>query len=336
MPEVRSPEIAEASPTNAGEGLDLAIVIVTYNVRDLLRSCLASIPIGSGQGEESLRSRVYVVDNGSTDESLNMVRTEFPQYTTLLSEKGAGYALANNLAIRQARTDLGGVWPRYVLLLNPDTELPPGSLFRMVRFLDAHPEAGVAGPRLVRSDGSLDRACRRSFPSPMVSFYHMAGLSRLFPGSRRFGRYNLSYLAEEAVCEIDSVVGAFMLVRSSLLDAVGLLDESFFMYGEDLDWAFRIKARGWRVFYNGKVTVYHHKGASSSQRALKTTYEFYRAMLLFYLKHYAESTPRLLGAAIVTGIYLSGGIALGRNLLGRLGARVVGQVARPIARKAKA
>jgi N-acetylglucosaminyl-diphospho-decaprenol L-rhamnosyltransferase len=177
-------------------------------------------------------------------------------------------------------------------------------LLQMVGFMDIHPKAGVAGPRLVRPNGELDLACRRSFPTPEVSFYRMLGLSRIFPNSRRFAKYNLNYIGERAVTEVDSVVGAFMLVRSSFLPEVGLLDEAFFMYGEDLDWALRIKKAGWQVLYNGAVEVLHHKGESSRQAQGKARSEFYKAMLIFYRKHYANTTHFPLSWMVVGAIYL--------------------------------
>jgi hypothetical protein len=165
----------------------------------------------------------------------------------------------------------------------------------------------------VRADGSLDLACRRSFPTPEVSFYRMVGLSRLFPRSRRFGRYNLTYLEPDQETEVDSVVGAFMMVRRAAIEDAGLLDERFFMYGEDLDWALRIKRAGWKIYYNPRVTVLHHKRASSTgnQRA---HFEFYRAMYLFYQKHYAADTPIWLHWLVVAGIALKGGTRLMREM----------------------
>jgi N-acetylglucosaminyl-diphospho-decaprenol L-rhamnosyltransferase len=211
-------------------------------------------------------------------------------------------------------------WPRYVLLLNPDTVVPPGVLAAMVAFMDANPEAGAAGPKLVRFDGSLDLACRRSFPSPEVSLYRMLGLSRLFPHHRRLASYNLTYLSPDDIYEVDSVVGAFMMVRTSALYTVGLLDEEFFMYGEDLDWAYRMKNEGWKVLYNGQVQVFHHKGASSRKRSTKSVFAFYRSMLVFYRKHYYRSTARPISWLVIAGIYLGGALALVQNQL-RLSAR---------------
>jgi len=179
----------------------------------------------------------------------------------------------------------------------------------MLDFMEAHPEAGAAGARLVREDGSLDLACRRSFPTPSAFFYRMMGLSKLFPQSRRFGRYNLTYLDPDELTEVDSVVGAFMLVRAEAIHQVGLLDENFFLYGEDLDWAYRIRKAGWKIYYNPQVTVLHVK-AASTKHSRRARYEFYRAMDIFYRKHYAATTPFWLHWLIIAGIALQGSLAM--------------------------
>jgi len=291
--------------------LDLGIVIVNYRTSDLLRECLQSIYESRGD----FSYQVCVVDNCSQDGSCAMVGEEFPQVRLIESEINGGYAYANNLGLRAlgfvqtSDEKLSELTPRYALLLNPDTLLLPSVLQEMLNFMEAHPEAGVAGPRLVLADGSLDLACRRSFPSPEVSFYRMVGLSKLFPRSRRFGRYNLTYLDPDEVAEVDSVVGAFMLVRAEALKQVGLMDERFFMYGEDLDWAYRIKKAGWKVYYNPQVTVLHYKRAAS-RHSRKANYEFYRAMHIFYRKHYAATTPFWLHWLVLGGIALRWGLAV--------------------------
>ncbi len=285
----------------------LSIVVVSYNVAPLLRECLRSVYQSQGVDLEA-----WVVDNASADGSAAMVKSEFPQARLIESPVNGGYAYANNLAL----SALGAATPPpYVLLLNPDTVLPPTALAEMLAFMEAHPEAAAAGPKLVRPDGSLDLACRRSFPSPEVALYRMLGLSRRFPQSRRFARYNLTYLDPDQMAEVDSVVGAFMLVRWAAIAQVGFLDESFFLYGEDLDWAFRMKQRGWKIYYNPAVTVLHHKGESSRRDSERATREFYRAMLIFYRKHYAQSTFFALGWLIVGAVYLRGAWAYLRNLL---------------------
>lgn len=283
--------------------IDLGIVIVNYNTCDLLRTCLRSVYASQGD----FTFQVCVVDNASPDGSAEMVAAEFPQARLIANAENVGYPSANNQGLKAfgfAETpNPQSQPPKFALLLNADTELPPDALAGMLHFMAVHPEAGVAGPRLVLPDGSLDLACRRSFPTPKVSFYRMVGLSRLFPRSRRFGRYNVTYLDSNQIAEVDSVVGAFMLVRAEAILQAGLMDGQFFMYGEDLDWAFRIKAAGWKVYYNPAVTVLHVKRAAS-RHSSRAHVEFYRAMDIFYRKHYAAQTPRLVHVLVVSAVAL--------------------------------
>ncbi len=283
------------------ESVDVGIVIVNYNTRDLLRRCLETVLASKG-----VSRRVCVVDNNSCDGSAEMVGAEFPEVTVVHNADNVGYPAANNQGLRLFGYCDDGVSPdapRYALLLNADTELPEKGLASVVAFADDRADIGVVGPRLIRLDGSLDKACRRSFPTPEVAFYHMIGLSKLFPKSPRFGRYNLSYLDENETVEVDSVVGAFMMVRREAIRDAGLLDDSFFLYGEDLDWAYRIKQAGWRVLYYAGVTVLHVKRASSRQNP-RARVEFWRSMEIFYRKHYAADTPGPLHALIVAVIRL--------------------------------
>ncbi|MBN1179821.1 MAG: glycosyltransferase family 2 protein [Anaerolineae bacterium] len=265
---------------------DVGIVIVSYNTRDLLRTCLETVYASQG----GVSYQVCVVDNASPDDSAAMVATAFPQAMLIANPENVGYPAANNQGLRALGFPDQAHAPRFALLLNPDTELPPDGLAQMLAFMDAHPDAGVAGPRLNLPNGALDLACRRSFPSPEVSLYRLSGLSTLFPRSRRFGRYNMTYLDPAQMTEVDAVVGAFMLVRSEAIRQVGLMDDAFFMYGEDLDWCYRIKAQGWKVYYNPAVTVLHVKRAAS-RHSSRAQVEFWRAMSLFYHKHYAAHTP---------------------------------------------
>ena len=293
---------------------DLAIVIVNYNVRDLLRRCLHTLFASHG-----VTFQVCVVDNNSPDDSVAMVQTEFPQVQLIANTENVGYPAANNQGLRAlgisgreedgTTTDEEKASPRYALLLNPDTELPPEGLARIVTYMDAQPDIGVIGPKLVLPDGQLDLACRRAFPTPTVSFYRMVGLSRLFPRSPRFGRYNMTFVDEDEIAEVDSVVGAFMMTRVTAVQQVGLMDDHFWMYGEDLDWAKRIKDAGWRVVYYPEVTVLHVKRASSRQNP-RAQVEFYRAMLIFYYKHYYRQTGWLLHLLVILGIALKGGPAV--------------------------
>ncbi|MHB9032684.1 MAG: glycosyltransferase family 2 protein [Anaerolineae bacterium] len=278
---------------------DLAIIIVNYNTCSELDACLRSLPPGAGK----ITYYVVVVDNNSSDGSAEMVRKSHPWVNeVIVNPRNGGYAYANNIGLRACGLPGSEGLARYYLLLNPDTVLPPASLQQMVAIMDAHPNVGTAGPKLVRQDGSLDKACRRSFPSPLVSFYHFTGLSKLFPRSPVFAKYNLTYLDPDSESEVDAVVGAFMLMRGSALSQAGLLDEAFFMYGEDLDLCYRIKERGWLVMYYPQVTVLHIKGAASRKASSRAILAFYDAMRIFHDKHYRDTSSFLVNALIDGGI----------------------------------
>ncbi len=286
--------------------LDLGIIIVNWNTRDYLQKCLETVFASEGD----FTYKVVVVDNASSDGSVEMVREHFPQVHLIASEVNGGYPYGNNVGLRALGfRDAGDVdddAPRYALLLNPDTELPPDALYRMVKLMDERPELGIAGPKLVLEDGSLDKACRRGFPTPAVSFYHFVGLAKLFPQNERFGRYNMTFADPDQEIEVDSVVGAYMQVRRECIEAVGLLDETFFMYGEDLDWAYRIKAAGWKVLYHPQVVVRHVKRAAS-RKSKKAQFEFWRAMLIFYRKHFRKTTPLWIHTLILLALLAKGG-----------------------------
>jgi len=287
--------------------IDLGIVVVNYNTRERLRDCLQSLDANRGAAFV-----VYVVDNSSTDGSAEMVRAQFSNVRLIESTVNGGYSYANNLALRQilALNPL----PSFTLLLNPDTVLPPDALSQSMAFLSAHPDAGIVGPKLVMADGKLDLACRRSFPSPELAIYHSIGLDKWFSKSRRFGRYNLTFLDEDQTAEIDSVVGAFMMMRTEALCQAGLLDETYFMYGEDLDLALRIKKKGWKVFYYPAVQVIHYKRAASTGSP-KAQYEFWRAAYIFYKKHYASTTILPMHWLLVAGLAIKGRMKLVREML---------------------
>lgn len=294
--------------------VDLAVIIVNYNTRQELDVCLKSLPGSIG----SLSCRVVVVDNNSDDGSAEMVRTNHPWVDAVIENPiNGGYAYANNIGLRACGLESSRAEDsaRYFLLLNPDTVLPSNALQEMVAIVDADSQVGVAGPKLVRQDGSLDKACRRSFPSPLVSFYHFSGLGKLFPRSPVFARYNLTYLDPNQETEVDAVVGAFMLIRGSALRQAGLLDESFFMYGEDLDLCYRIKQLGWKVKYYPQVTVLHIKGASSRKSSSKAILAFYDAMRIFHNKHYRQSSSPIVNMLVNGGINILRTKALVQNKL---------------------
>jgi N-acetylglucosaminyl-diphospho-decaprenol L-rhamnosyltransferase len=290
------------------------VVVVNYNTAGLLRRCLDHAIASRAEATISLT----VVDNGSTDGSMAMLREGYPQVRALRSERNLGFSGGNNLALRQILAEIPSHAARaheYILLVNSDLFLEPDTIAGLVAFAEERPTVGVVGPRVQKADGTLDLACRRSFPTPANAFFKLFGLSRRFPGNARFASYNLTNLDPAQLTEVDAVTGACMLVRVAAIDQVGLLDERFFMYGEDLDWAYRIKARGWQIFYDPAVRALHQKGATSARQSGRMIIEFYRAMYLFHQKHYATRSPRPLNWLVAAGIAARGGVALGLNLL---------------------
>ncbi len=302
----------------------LSVIMVSYNTCAVLRQALRSVFASS----TSFPFAVWVVDNASQDGSAEMVANEFqPQHANLhliRSPRNGGFSYGNNLALSEFSAAgratgqpgaVANIVSKYVLLLNPDTILPPDALAAMVAFMDAHPQAGIAGPKMVRPNGQLDLACRRGFPTPLNSIYKLAGLSKLFPHSRRFASYNMTFADPDTLTEVDAVMGAFMLLRAEAINQVGLMDDSFFMYGEDLDWAYRIKQHGWQVYYNPAVRVIHYKGESTRRSSYRMIIQFYRSMSIFHHKHYAGTTFFLLNWLIAIGIWGKAGLALVQNLL---------------------
>jgi GT2 family glycosyltransferase len=281
---------AEGTPIN-DQRPDVSVVIVHYETPQLLLKCLESLRLAA----ERVVAEIYVVDNNSTDFDASACEQALPGVRVIRNEANVGFSKASNQALRLARG-------RYLLLLNPDAFVQPETLTVMVDFLDRRPEVGCATCRVELEDGSLDLACRRLFPTPERSLYRMLLLSRIFPRSRRFGQYNLTYLDDRQETEIDQPCGAFMMVRSEIREQVGLLDERYFMYGEDTDWAFRIKASGWRIVYTPIATVRHVKRASSRRDRSRTIGYFYESMRIFYREHYSAAYPRWISMVIMLAI----------------------------------
>ena len=286
----------------------LDVVVVNYRTPDMTADTIERLLASDLAG---CKLRLWIVDNDSRDGSAAILRQAFPLARVIESSRNLGFAGGNNLALAEILTchqnerNTGRV-----LLLNSDVQVPPDAVQKCLDFMDAQPEAGVVGPRVLLPDGSLDLACRRGFPTPANAFWKLTGLSKRFPENRRFAGYNLTYLPEGETSEVDSVGGAFMLLRVAAIDQVGLLDERFFMYGEDLDWSYRIKAAGWKVFYYPEAVVVHLKSASARRQSRRMIVEFYRAMWLFHAKHYASRSFFLLNWMVMIGIVARGALAL--------------------------
>lgn len=292
----------------------LHLIILNYNTAALLRRCLDHVYASDCAHPFT----VAVVDNGSTDGSLAMIRDSFPRVRAIDAGRNLGFAGGNNIALRAILAELPAGATReheYVLLLNTDLFVAPETLQVLADFMEERPDVGIVGPRVEKHDGELDLACRRSFPTPASALAKLLGLSRRFPRHPRLAAYNLTHLDPGELTEVDAVMGACMLVRVAAIDNAGLLDERFFMYGEDLDWSYRIKARGWRVFYCPYTCVLHYKGATSARQSGRMIVEFYRAMHLFYRKHQAPRAPRALNWLVTAGIVARGALALGLNAL---------------------
>ncbi len=262
---------------------DLSVVILNYNTRDLTRVCLVTL-LQSELGPYTME--VIVADNGSTDNSADMIKKEFPGVIFIQNGKNFGFAAGNNPGIKRAKG-------RYILLLNTDTETPPDTIRTMIAFMDEHPKAGAATCKLLLPDGTMDPACHRGFPTPWVSFTYLLKLEKLFPRTRLFGEYHQGYKDVSRIHEVDCIVGAFFLVRREVIREVGLLDEEYFMYGEDIDWAYRIRNRGWSIWFNPTVTILHKKKQSGRanilhKRRVTTEIYFHRYNWLFYTKNYAK------------------------------------------------
>lgn len=289
--------------------IPLSVVIVNYNTGGLVRKCLAAL-----WPQLPPAAEVFVVDNASTDGSTEGLEAAFPRLRLIRNAGNDGYARANNRALRLAS---GG----YALLLNPDVTLEPGALAAAVAYMDAQPGVGILGPRILRPDGRLDPPARRSFKTPGTYIYKMLGLSRLFPRHRRFGRYYLSYLDETATTDVDSVVGAFLLIRREVIERVGLLDERFFMYCEDEDWCWRAKQAGWRVVYYPAAVVHHRRGSSTAKHPFRMAFHLHRSYFLYHRKNIAPRYPAVVNGAVY------GGIALGlvTALAARAGQRLAGR-----------
>ncbi len=277
--------------------MDLSVIIVNYNVRQFLESALASVY----RAMEGVEGEVFVVDNASDDGSVEMVRAKFPQAILIESKANVGFARANNAALRQAKG-------RYLLLLNPDTIVQEDTFKVMMKFFDENPDAGAAGCKILNPDGTFQLPCRRSFPTPWVAFTKIFGLSALFPKSKLFGRYNLTYLNEDETYEVDAVSGSFMFVRREVYERVGGLDETFFMYGEDLDWCYRISQSGSRVYYVPLTKIIHFKGESTRRSEIDEIRTFYQAMQLFVEKHFSSST--VVEVLLSVGIVFRAALAL--------------------------
>lgn len=287
--------------------MKLSIVIVNYNVKHFLEQCLHSVV----KATKNIDAEVFVVDNNSVDGSIGMLIHKFPQVKLIANKRNMGFSTANNQAIRQSTG-------KYVLLLNPDTVVEEDSFEKIIDFMDSNPEAGALGVKMIDGCGKFLPESKRGLPTPWVAFYKMFGLSTLFKKSKKFGKYHLSYLSNDEIHEVDVLAGAFMFIRREAIDISGLLDEDFFMYGEDIDLSYRITQSGYKNYYFPETTIIHYKGESTKKGSLNYVHMFYNAMIIFARKHFSKQYAGLFSLFIHLAIYFRALIAAAHRLFKKL------------------
>lgn len=283
---------------------ELSVVIVNYNVAYFLEQCLNSVLKAS----KTCRTEIFVVDNNSKDESVEMVHEKFPEVHVIANKDNKGFSSANNQAIKKAKG-------KYILLLNPDTVVEETTFSKVVAFMNNKPLCGGLGVRMVDGKGNFLPESKRGLPTPKVAFYKIFGLSTLFPKSKKFGSYHLGYLDEYEVNEIAVLSGAFLCVRQETIEKIGLLDETFFMYGEDIDFSYRITKAGFKNYYFPKTTIIHYKGESTKKSSINYVFVFYKAMVIFAQKHFSKNNAKAFSLAINLAIYFRAGIALANRFI---------------------
>ncbi len=277
----------------------LSVIIVNYNVKHFIEQCLFSVLKAS----QNCSCEIFVVDNNSVDGSVGLIKDKFPQVNLIQNKDNKGFSVANNQAIKLS---LG----EYVLLLNPDTVVQEDTFTKTIAFMDANPKAGGLGVKMLDGQGNFAPESKRGLPTPKVAFYKMIGLAKLFPNSKNFGCYHLNYLPQNQTNEIDVISGAFMLIRKTVLDEIGLLDETFFMYGEDVDLSYRIQKAGYKNYYFPETQIIHYKGESTKKNSLNYVVIFYKAMAIFSKKHFSGSNAFWFNLLIHLAIVLKASVAL--------------------------
>lgn len=287
--------------------MQLSIVIVNYNVKFFLEQCLNSV----FEAARGIDTEVWVVDNNSVDGSVAMVKEKFPQVRLIANKDNPGFSKANNQALRQISGD-------YALLLNPDTLVEKDTFRKCIDFMEATPDCGGLGVKMINGEGKFLPESKRGFPTPEVAFYKISGLIKLFPHSPKFARYYLGHLDENETCEIDILSGAYLMIRKAALDKTGLLDETFFMYGEDIDFSYRITQAGYKNYYLPTARIIHYKGESTKKGSMNYVYTFYNAMVIFTKKHFSDSGAKLFTFCIKMAIWLRASLAFVKRLFSRI------------------
>jgi GT2 family glycosyltransferase len=273
--------------------LEISVIIVNYNTHGYILLTLESV----FRAIKNFKTEVIVVDNASTDGSVAEVQRYYPQTAIIQNPRNAGFAVANNIGLRRARGD-------FVLLLNPDTVVPGDVFELLVAFMNKNPDVGVAGCKILNADCTFSVDSRHSVPSPMTALWKQLGFNRLFPKSKIFGRYNLTYLDPDETYPVDAISGSFMFLRRQIIEQVGLLDEEFFMYGEDLDYCYRINQTTWKVYYFAGTVILHYKGESTNKNTFRYSWNFSRSLFLFYRKHFRYHFSFLMHGIVLLGVSL--------------------------------
>lgn len=278
--------------------MKLSIVIVNYNVAYFLEHCLYSVR----NALKGIEAEIFVVDNNSVDNSIAMLKEKFPEVILIANKDNVGFSRANNQAIRISKGE-------YVLILNPDTVVEEDTFAKCISFMDSHKDCGALGVKMIDGSGKFLKESKRGFPSPWTSFCKMSGLTSLFPHSKKYANYYMGHLSEDEVNEVDILAGAYMMMRKECLDKVGLLDEDYFMYGEDIDLSYRITKGGYKNYYFPKARIIHYKGESTKKASMNYVYTFYNAMVIFAQKHLTKKQTKLFSTLIKLAIWLRAGFA---------------------------
>lgn len=287
--------------------MKLSVVIVNYNVKYFLEQCLHSVM----KAIHDLDAEIFVVDNNSVDGSIRMLREKFPGVVLIENKDNKGFSRANNQAIRKARGE-------YILLLNPDTIVEDDTLVKCVQFMDDHPDAGGLGVKMIDGKGKFLPESKRGLPSPSVAFFKIFGFSALFPRSRIFNKYHLGYLDKDKTHVVDVLSGAFMMLRKKVIDEAGMLDEAFFMYGEDIDLSYRIIKAGYKNYYYHGTRIIHYKGESTKKSSINYVFMFYNAMIVFARKHFSKENARIYSTLINLAIYIRAFFSIMNRFISRV------------------
>jgi len=284
--------------------LKISVIIISYNVREFLYQCLLSVY----RATRDIEAEIFVVDNASVDGSVQMVKNHFPEVILNANKQNIGFAAANNQAIEHSQGE-------YIVLLNPDTIVQEDTFTRLLSFMDQTPEAGACTCKILNPDGSFSVDSRHSIPSPLTALWKLLGLNRIFPKSKIFGRYNLTYLDPDETYSVDAISGSFMLIRKKVVEMLGGLDEDYFMYCEDIDYCYRITQDNWKIYYVPETNIIHYKGESTKKNNIDYVINFNRSLYIFYKKHFHSNYLSFFRWVILLGVFFRGVIVFFRNFI---------------------